>query len=133
MHRSKRHHYSITSSARASSGSGTASPSALAVLRLMISSTFVACCTGRSAGFSPGVGAGDAEKIPDISAVAYQSARRGEVTIRTDRWYRVPERQRSELPALLYEKWIGANHERANPQLKQACESRVNVAFGPRM
>ena len=28
-------------------------PSALAVLRLMISSTFVACCVGRSAGFSP--------------------------------------------------------------------------------
>jgi len=45
----------------------------------------------------------------------------------------VPERQRSELFALLYEKWIGANHERASPQLKQACESRVNVAFGPGM
>src|SRR5258708_17710839 len=46
-------HHSITSSARPSSGSGTASPSALAVLRLRISSTFVACCTGSSAGFSP--------------------------------------------------------------------------------
>ena len=45
--------HSITSSARPSSVRGTVSPSALAVLRLMISSTFVACCTGRSAGFSP--------------------------------------------------------------------------------
>src|SRR6185312_13261500 len=34
-------------------GSGTVRPSALAVLRLMISSTLVICCTGRSVGFSP--------------------------------------------------------------------------------
>src|SRR5262249_5114071 len=45
--------HSISSSARPDSGSGTVMPSALAVLRLMISSTFVDCCTGRSAGFSP--------------------------------------------------------------------------------
>jgi hypothetical protein len=45
--------YSMTSSARASSADGTVSPSALAVLRLITSSTFVTCCTGRSAGFSP--------------------------------------------------------------------------------
>src|SRR6266511_100475 len=45
--------YSITSSARPSSDSGTVRPSAFAVLRLMINSTLVDCCTGRSAGFSP--------------------------------------------------------------------------------
>src|SRR5207249_5836594 len=45
--------YSITSSARPSSVSGKVSPSALAVFMLMISSTLVACCTGRSAGLSP--------------------------------------------------------------------------------
>ena len=45
--------YSITSSARPDRGSGIVMPSVLAVLRLMYSSTFVACCTGRSAGFSP--------------------------------------------------------------------------------
>jgi hypothetical protein len=50
---SERHLYSITSSARPESGSGTVMPSALAVLRLTISSTFVDCTTGRSAGFSP--------------------------------------------------------------------------------
>ena len=44
--------YSITSSARPSSVSGKVRPSVLAV-RLMISSTFVTCCTGSSAGFSP--------------------------------------------------------------------------------
>src|SRR6516225_4586458 len=46
-------HYSIISSARPDRGSGMVMPSALAVLRLMISSTFVDCTTGRSAGFSP--------------------------------------------------------------------------------
>src|SRR5262249_15185527 len=45
--------HSITSSARASSVSGTVRPSALAVLRLMTSSYLVGACTGRSAGFSP--------------------------------------------------------------------------------
>ena len=53
MHRSKRHLYSITSSARPSSESGTVSPSALAVLRLMINSSFATWATGRSAGLSP--------------------------------------------------------------------------------
>src|SRR5262245_19321932 len=45
--------HSITSLAPADSPSGTSRPSVLAVLRLMISSIFVTCCTGRSAGFSP--------------------------------------------------------------------------------
>jgi hypothetical protein len=45
--------HSITSSARPSSVIGNTSPSALAVFMLMISSTRVACCTGRSAGLSP--------------------------------------------------------------------------------
>ena len=45
--------YSITSSARPSSASGIVRPSALAVLILMSNSIFVACCTGKLAGFSP--------------------------------------------------------------------------------
>src|SRR5215475_6645567 len=45
--------HSITSSARRGSVGGTARPNALAVLRLMISSAFVACWMGKSAGFSP--------------------------------------------------------------------------------
>jgi ferredoxin len=51
--RHQKQHYSISSSARPDSGSGTVMPSALAVLRLMKNSTFVACRTGRSAGLSP--------------------------------------------------------------------------------
>src|SRR5262249_34051291 len=45
--------HSITSSARASSLSGTSRPSALAVLRLSTRSNLVDCMTGRSAGRSP--------------------------------------------------------------------------------
>src|SRR5215469_14123550 len=45
--------HSITSSASASSLSGTWRLSALAVLRLITSSNLVDCMTGRSAGFSP--------------------------------------------------------------------------------
>ena len=45
--------HSMTSSARARSGSGIVRPSALVAFRLITSSTFVDCWTGRSAGFSP--------------------------------------------------------------------------------
>jgi hypothetical protein len=45
--------YSITLSARASNASGTVTPSAFAVLRLITSSNLVGCTTGKSAGFSP--------------------------------------------------------------------------------
>ena len=46
-------HYSITSSARASSDDGRVRPSALAVFRLIANSYVVGVCTGRSAAFSP--------------------------------------------------------------------------------
>jgi hypothetical protein len=53
MQCSKQHRYSITSSARVTSVSGSVIPSAFAVFKLMTNSNFVGCCTGRSAGFSP--------------------------------------------------------------------------------
>jgi hypothetical protein len=46
-------YHSITSSARPSSDGGIVRPRALAVLRLMTSSNFVGCSTGRSAGLAP--------------------------------------------------------------------------------
>jgi Transposase len=46
-------HYWITSSARASTAGGIVRPRALAVFRLMTSSNFVGCSTGRSLGFAP--------------------------------------------------------------------------------
>ena len=50
MRCSKKPTYSITSSARPSSGSGIFRPSALAVLRLITNSNLSGCCTGSSAG-----------------------------------------------------------------------------------
>jgi hypothetical protein len=49
----KRCCYSITSSARATSVGGMVRPRAVAVLRLMTSSIFVGCSTGKSAGCAP--------------------------------------------------------------------------------
>ena len=43
----------MTLSARASTFGGIVRPICLAVLRLMMSSNFVGCSTGRSAGFAP--------------------------------------------------------------------------------
>src|ERR1700756_5878753 len=51
--RANRRHHSITSSARESSVGEMLRPIALAVLRLMASSIFVGCSTGRSPGFAP--------------------------------------------------------------------------------
>ena len=49
----KKHPYSITSSASASSFAGNSSPSAFAALRLSTNRNCVGRCTGRSAGFAP--------------------------------------------------------------------------------
>ena len=43
----------MTLFARASSSYGTVKPICFAALRLMMNSNFIACCTGRSAGFVP--------------------------------------------------------------------------------
>src|SRR3974377_1999887 len=45
--------YSITLSARANNASGTVTPIALAVLRLITSSNLLACSTGKSFGWAP--------------------------------------------------------------------------------
>src|SRR5881397_589077 len=47
------HGYWMTWSARPSTDGGIVSPRAFAVLRLITSSSFVTCSTGRSAGFAP--------------------------------------------------------------------------------
>ena len=53
MHRSNRHRYSITSSARARSAAEMSIPRALAALMLITSSILCGCSTGRSAGRAP--------------------------------------------------------------------------------
>ena len=81
-----RNAYSITSSARPSSVSGTVRPSALAVLRLMISSTLVDLLdrqVGRLLAVenAAGVDADQTEAFRIIASVAHQAAGRGELAI----------------------------------------------------
>src|SRR5262245_17897080 len=53
MHRSKKHRYSITSSARSRIDVGTDTPIALEVFRSRANSKLVDCSTGKSDGFAP--------------------------------------------------------------------------------
>ena len=76
--------YSITSSARPRSGSGTVNPSALAVLRLRISSTFVDCTTGRSGRLlafekAPGVETGQTVRLRNAASEPSDTAGGGEL------------------------------------------------------
>ena len=87
-----RRSHSITSSARPSSGSGTVRPSALAVLRLMMSLNLSARWTGRSAGLRALEDAIDVRgRLPevidqvDIGAVVHEAAIVGEIRLRGDR------------------------------------------------
>src|SRR5262249_50705627 len=53
MHRTKQHHYSITSSARQRTEGGIVRSRDFAVLRFTANSNFVGCSTGSSAGLTP--------------------------------------------------------------------------------
>ena len=77
--------HSITSSASVSSLSGIWRPSALAVLRLITNSSFVACMTGRSAGFSPLTARVESDlsvRLCDARSVTDEFARHYELTKR---------------------------------------------------
>ena len=45
----------------------------------------------------------------------------------------MPDRQLGELFALAREEWIGADHERACPQLGHACKDCIEIAVAARM
>src|SRR5258708_7870650 len=82
--------YSITSSAVASSLSGTVMPSALAVLRLITNSNVVGCSTGKSAGVGARknfihVGARSPETGRDARAVGHEAASLGGLLLRKER------------------------------------------------
>ena len=77
-------------------------PSALAVLRLTISSTLVVCWTGRSAGFSPlrtrpGICASLSIRAQGAARVAHQTASCREGACLGDREHPVAKRQRGEM------------------------------------
>jgi len=74
----------------------------LRINRLMISSNFVDCKTGRSAGFlaleyMPGIDAGLAERTAEIGCVAHEAAGRDEFAIAVDGRHFMADRQGGEL------------------------------------
>src|SRR5262249_21845322 len=120
--------YSITSSARPRSDSGTVSPSTLAVLRFRISSTWSLAALALE---NPaGVDASQAECICNTASVAHKTTGRREPAIMIDRGHRVAGCQRSELLASARKKQIGADHQSVRPQLGQGCEGIFDIAFG---
>ena len=115
--------HSITSSARASSGSGNVRPSALAVLRLMTNSTFGRLHDRQVGGLfalenPAGIDAGQTISIGNVATVAHQAAGGGELAHPIDRGHRVARRQRDDLFAPAVEERIGADEERADPLLR---------------
>ena len=116
-------------------------PSALAVLRLMTSSTFVDCWTGRSAGFSPlrirqVSDAGSTVRIRKVFAsVADEAAGCGRRAIQQDRGYGMAECQCGKLfaPADHGSRWE-IRAIRSAPARSRAMWRRLfDIVFGARM
>ncbi len=108
-------------------------PSALAVLRLMINSTFVELLdrqVGRLLAFQnpADVSASQAECRWDTCSITHQAARRRKFAIGRDRWDEVVERQRSELSALAVQESVGPDHQAAG-QLRRRCKSPIEFGF----
>jgi hypothetical protein len=127
--------YSITSSARPRSGNGIEIPSALAVWALMTSSNFVACRTGRSAGFSPlrmrtGVGTDLTISVAEISSVTHQAARHRVLSewIYSGKCMAVGECD--QLIAHCHEKRVSAQEECVSALRDQGRKGHFNFACG---
>ena len=130
--------YSMTSSARPSSATGTSTPSALAVLRLITSSTLVTCCTGRSAGFSPfrirpGINARKAIGIGVEAAIADQATIVGELAIKIHRRQGMARCQGDELGSPCVEDRVCGEGDRADPFRCETRERGINVLLVARM
>ena len=67
-----------------------------------------------------------------IASVAHQAAASDERAILVDCRHRVLKRQHGKLLASSIEERIGADHERARPQLDQGCKDRIEIAIGTR-
>src|SRR5262249_30536855 len=77
-----------------------------------------------------GIGAHEAVGVRKAVAIADQAAGHGILAKRIHRGHRVARSQRHELLGAAVEEWVAADHQRADPQLGQGREYRVEVAFG---
>ena len=72
-------------------------------------------------------------RIRKTAPVAHQPAGHDKLSKGKTSGNRMADRECGKLLAPINEEYIGANHERTCPQLGQACEGGVEVAFGARM
>ena len=78
---------------------------------------------------SAGVDADLTSQLRKTASVAHKAAGCSELTKLGDRRHRVAGCQYAELFAPTNEECVGSDHERANPQLRQCCENRVEVTI----
>src|SRR6516165_7140506 len=123
---------------RRSSDSGISVPSAFAALRLTMSSTLTACCTGRSAGLSP------LRKRPvktpawryasvTLAPLAHETASGYIFAIIIDCRQRTLRGQGSKQYTLAIEERIGADHQCGNLPLRKRREGCFQIALGTRV
>ena len=127
--------YSITSSARPSSVSGKLRPSALAAFRLITSSTFVDCWTGRS-GLLTFENAADIDAREAITgrkanSVAHQATSGDKLAHFRNCRKRMACRECAKLNgvAMATKQWFATEDESPRLQLDECRESPVEVAF----
>src|SRR6516165_8694447 len=77
-----------------------------------------------------GVDAALAVHVDQIGSVAHQAACSDEVAYAIDRWHRVAGRQGDDLAAIISEKPVDADGERAGAQLDKSPKRCVDLAFG---
>ena len=108
--------YSITSSARAINVLGKLRPSALAVLRLMVSSKLVGCTTGNSVGFAPlrileTYSPACHHAFGKACSVAHEPSGRDHLSKRVNCWNLIASGERNQLFTLTEEVWIDVDKQ----------------------
>ena len=78
------------------------------------------------------VGAGQAGRLDDAAAVAYEAARLGKLAIWRDRRDRVAEGERRDGFVTAVEEGVNADDEAAGPQFLQLREGRLELIVGAR-
>src|ERR1700737_982134 len=117
----------------ASTPGGMASPSVLAVLRLITSSNLVGCMTGRAGGFAPAMilpalNANLAICVGKVRAIANKATSRDKLAPIVNRRNFVVRRQHNDLMKTADKEWIGTDDERTAALSKRG-ENIVDIAF----
>src|SRR5437667_3528897 len=128
----------MSSSARTSSDCGIVSPGALAVLRLMTSSNFDACSTGRSLGRAPPenlvhIRRRTTEQISEARSVGHQAARHHDLSEPVHDGSPLLGGELHAVARLANEHWIGQHDGGLRTALHHRCKGLANLPRRPRL